>query len=76
MSEVTFTLAEESVPVGRAMSILPALRHLHLRKVLGWSTNTEIIERFVAARKLGGLPISVHYEGYNGDISAWATEVR
>ena len=64
MSNVVFTLAEESVPVEGTRKILPALRDLHLLNVLGWSADTGIpedIERFVAARKLCGLPISVHY---------------
>ena len=79
VSNVMFTLAEVSVEGTR--KILPALRDLHLPDVptSRWSENIGIpgdIKRFVAARKLCRLPISVHYEGYNGMTAAWASELR
>ena len=70
VTNVMFTLAEVSVEKTR--EILPALRHLHLPDVpsLYISADSDIrmtadIKRFVAARKLCGLPISVHYESGN-----------
>ena len=76
VSNVMFTLSE--VPVDGTGEILPALRDLHLpdkHDEPRWSANANIgvdgdIKRFVAARKLCGLPISVHYEGHNAMTAA------
>ncbi|KAH8999888.1 hypothetical protein EDB86DRAFT_3075577 [Lactarius hatsudake] len=49
--------------------IMPALRDLHLQGGPGTSAS---VESFVAARKLYGIPISVHYKGldWHGDYSS------
>jgi hypothetical protein len=44
--------------------ILPALRDLHFQDGPGTSASTlASVEPFITARKLYGLPVSVHYKG-------------
>ncbi|KAI9451453.1 hypothetical protein BJY52DRAFT_1352072 [Lactarius psammicola] len=44
--------------------VLPALRDLHLQGTPGTSASTSAsVEPFITARKLYGLPVSVHYKG-------------
>ena len=53
---------EETVPLNMA-TLLPALLDLHLPDGFGRS----VMEPFVAARRLYGLPLSVHYKGLRLD---------
>ncbi|KAN0134731.1 hypothetical protein V8E53_007516 [Lactarius tabidus] len=58
VSSVVFALAQVSGE--ETGEIMPELRDLHLLGELGTSA---AIEPFIAARKLYGLPVSVHYKG-------------
>ncbi|KAI9435935.1 hypothetical protein H4582DRAFT_490606 [Lactarius indigo] len=46
------------------LEIMPALRDLHLQGGPGTSASTSVsVGPFIAARKLHGIPVSVHYKG-------------